>query len=505
MASWHNDEIEDLLGLDELDARISGEKREDVRNARVLAFLLRRRLTRAVPQFASKEEKKAILAEKRFANRLARKLIVSAKRGKDVEYDTKALKNALIARYKPSLLLDSLVSNRERRWVSMGKRLRSRERSSIEVEDFSFLAHPNKTLKLLREIAEQEASLLSSQIHFLDRECMDIGSWLILAAMRQDMAPIFTGGAISSELIKVLTALEMTSALRMKLPTPEEDEINEAEEVWAFPLRARRPAGSSTSATQFLDPQDAEEVATDLCEAINSWLAECAGQSLNLDGRRNVMQLVTETLDNAERHSRPEYENDGDWMMTGFMAVSGPESERRFRCQLALLSVGSPISETVQQCDIATSQKMESYVKTHRSKFSKLRHRDQHLRTIYALQDFVSRDRNAYENERGGTGFSDIIRVFTDLSGHENPEVFARLAVVSGHTCLHLSWEDCDRAMTQSLGKPFNIWLNDEHSDVIPPRADSIVELETELRGTLITMCFEFDTDYLERTHDGTN
>lgn len=503
MAAWHIDEIEDILSLDQLDRGLESGKRRDVQNARVLAFLLRRRLSRTIPASAAKKEKTKILADRSLARRLARKLIVQAKRGKDVDYDTATLRKVLIAHQKPSVLLDSFVANRERRWVPMAQRLRARKRSAVEVKDFTFLKHPNNTIRLLREVAEQEATVLSSQIHFLDKECLDIGAWLIMAAIRQEMAPIFTGGAISKELIRVITALEMSSALRMNLPPP--DPKRGASQVWAFPLRSRRPAGTSTSKTQFLDPQDAEEVATDLCEAISSWLTECAGQCLNLDGRRNVLQLVTETLDNAERHSRPEYENDGDWMMTGFMSVSGTESERRFNCQIALLSVGSPISETVRQCDAQTAEKMETYVKSHEASFRKFRRGDQHLRTIYALQDFVSRDKNANESERGGTGFSDIIRVFADLSGHENPDVFARLAVVSGHTCLHLSRDDCDLALSQSIGKPFNIWLNDAHDNAIQPRDGCVVELEHEFKGTLITMCFEFDPDYLERTHDGTN
>ena len=501
MANWHVDEIEDILGLEEQDKGLGKGKREDVQNARILAFLLRRRLTRSIPHSATKKIRSQLVAEKNFAKRLARRLIVQAKRGKDVDYDTAALRKVLVSHQKPSMLLDSFVKNRSRRWVPMVQRLRARERSSVEVKDFSFLAHPNKTVKLLRDIAEQEATILSSQIHFLDKECLDIGAWLIMAAMRQDMIPIFTGGAISGELIKVISALEMSSALRMSLPST--DPQRGPSEVWAFPLRSRRPAGSSTSTTMFLDPQDAEEVATDLCEAISAWLNECAGQSLNLDGRRNVMQLVTETLDNAERHSRPEYENDGDWMMTGFMSVSGPESQRKFACQIALLSVGSPISETVRHCDTKTAKKMEEYVGSHIKSYRQFRHADQHLRTIYALQDFVSRDRNASESSRGGTGFSDIIRVFADLSGHENPDIFARLAVVSGHTCLHLSRDDCDLAVTRSIGNPFNIWLNDEHDHAKQPREGCIVELEHELKGTLVTMCFEFDPDYLERTHDG--
>ena len=98
-----------------------------------------------------------------------------------------------------------------------------------------------------------------------------------------------------------------------------------------------------------------------------------------------------------------------------------------------------------------------------------------------------------------------MLRVFADLAGHDRKDVFARLGIVSGRTCLHLSREDCDHAVTQSVGKPFNIWLNDEHDDGIPPREGTIVELDHEFRGTLISMSFELDPDYLERTVDDTN
>ncbi|AUR03879.1 MULTISPECIES: hypothetical protein [Phaeobacter] len=500
MADWHVSDIEDIFSVDELDQHFPPKKRARVKRARIEAFLLRRRKGGVVPNVRRKSLKLGARNRKRAVGDQARRIIVAAKRGSGggkVEFDVEAERAALISRRKQSILLDGFVPNRRKVWRSMATRLKSRKIGSIDIEDFSFLTEPNKTLNSLVEIAVDEAHCLSSQIHFRDQRCEDIGAWLVLAAMRQDMASIFTGGNISDETSNVIAALEMDRAMRMRMPKPRQT----VSSVWSFPIRARRPAGSSTSATQFLDRQETEEVATDLCHAISIWLTACVDQQLSIEGRRNVMTLVTEALDNAERHSRPEHANDGDWWMTGFMTKESSDSGERFKCQLALLSVGSPISSTIMNCADETKIQMNAYVKQNRRKLGGgMKYADEHLRTVYALQDFVSGDSEAHNNQRGGIGLGTILKVFADLAGHDKEDVFARLAIVSGRSCLHLSRDECDAAVTKSLRKPFNIWFNDEHSADLPPRDGAVVEMERDFPGTLVTMSFELDPGYLERT-----
>ena len=413
---------------------------------------------------------------------------------------------------KPSILLDGLVDKRSVRWVPMSHRLSSRDETSIRVNNFSFLTNPNETLGTLSLIAEAETTCLSAQIDFLDAHCKDIGPWLVLAAMRSEMAPIFTGGKISRDMSKVISALKLDKALgfslsyadKLKLEKEFGELWNDADDghqddVWAFPLRARRPAGTSTSETQHLDLQAAERVGGDLCVAINKWLDECANQELTYSGIRRVKKITGECLDNAERHSRREYANDGDWMITGFMAKRNGPNGPLFQCQLAFLSIGASIADTITDAPDKTLTAMTRYVHLHRKSLSRYRHPDDHLRTIFALQDTVTRDHDAAREGRGGTGFRDIVCLFGDLAGSDSVENDAVLAIVSGWSCLHIAHKYC-AGRQPSPDERFNIWLNGENKYNEAPDFAAVDELEKQFCGTLITLGFTLDRAYLEKS-----
>ena len=496
MVEFSISEVQQLLATDELDSWRDPSTREAIQRARTKAFLLRQKKKRSIQNLHDGRKKRSAIANNRKVEKDARKHIVNAKRriaGKRNFDDVP--RGALVAKMKQSILLGGLVPDRARRWRPISKRLRTRESTSVEAEDFCFLPNPVGTLRVLAEIASAETRYLSASIDFVDKHCKDIGPWLVLSAMRADMAPMFSGGRISNSMSKVISAVGLQGRLRFELePTPDGHA-----DVWAFPLRARRPAGTSTSESQHLDPQAAEKVGGDLCQAISAWLGECVGQSLTTEGRRCDKKIVGESLDNAERHSRREYENDGDWMITGFMARREGPNGPLFRCQLAFLSVGASISETVQDAPKSTLDEMEQYVSMHQGANPNHSYAEQHLQTIFALQDTVTRDHKAAGEGRGGTGFRDIICLFGDLAGSDATESDARISVVSGRTCLHIDHKHSDKARPMP-GQRFNIWLNEANDELQPPETHAVKELENDFCGTLISMGFTLDPDYLERT-----
>jgi hypothetical protein len=315
--------------------------------------------------------------------------------------------------------------------------------------------------------------------------------------MRRDMLPVFTGGSIGDQLSAVIRALGLNTALRFSL----EPTSTDPNDIWAFPLRSRRAAGSSTSPTMHIDPQSKELVADELCTAIDDWLGHGSNLELTASGRRLVLKIVGETLDNAERYSRPEFPNDGDWSVSGYMKRQSEGEDVTFTCQLAFLSVGASINETVQGCDADTLREMDAYLASHRQSFPNQSYASDHLRTIYALQDRVSGDPDAIANGRGGTGFRDIITFFGDLAEATSQNSNAKLAIVSGRTCLHVASSYCDVSRPRQE-EMFNIWFNKENLKDIPPDGASVVELKEEFRGTLITMLFELDRDYLKNASD---
>jgi hypothetical protein len=496
MQKWTIEEAQTVINSTGNQSSYPFSVQERVSVARIAAFLYRRQYKRQL-QGASKRGQLALRAVNRRVDDIARKIIIDAKRAIGLKPAASCTPALLLSKRKDSILLDGLLPDREKRWVSLASRLKTQQIKHISISNFSFLSNPKETMNALTSIAEVEASCLSAQIDFLDQTCADIGPWLVLAKMRQDMAPIFSGGAISNQVSKVIEALRLKDQLRFNI-NPSWDG---ATDIWAFPLHTRRAAGTSTSPTYQIDPQAKEKAGDALSGAISEWLSTCADQELSDEGRRLVKKITGECLDNAERHSRREFENDGDWMLTGFMErlEDDQDGHSKFRCQLAFLSVGSPICETIQDCAETTLRDMNSYVASHIASFPNQRRPADHLRTIYSLQDMVTRDRDAFEQGRGGTGFRDIICFFWDLAGGEGD---ASISIVSGQTCLRIDHSYRDVVFPQP-SETFNIWLNDANSQTEPPNYDMITELDSEFRGTLITMGFTLDIGYLESTIDG--
>jgi hypothetical protein len=495
MQDWNLDEVSDVIEAISNDRWYPTSVREDVTSARILAFLYRQAYRRKISD-ASVRDRFSARAHNKEVDRVARRLIVSAKQGAGLTQTVSVHPAILMAKRKKSIFLDGLVPERNRRWVPISARMKTKTHERIDVEGFSFLSEPNKTMNTLKRIAEAEAHCLSGQIDFKDKTCLDIGPWLVLAMMRMEMVPIFTGGSISNQMSKIIDALRLHGPLRFTVRPQWDGE----QDIWAFPLHMRRAAGTSVSPTYQIDPQAKEKTGDDLCSALNTWLDEAAGQELTLEGRRLVKKIVGECLDNAERHSRREYENDGDWIVSGFMErTTNGNGEKKFQCQIAFLNFGSPISETVQDCADETRAVMDRYVQTHQSQFPNRSLGAGHLRTVFALQDTVTRDRDAYEQGRGGTGFRDIICLFWDLGGGESN---ATLSIVSGQTCLNIDTTYRD-AVFPAPNQPFNFWLNPTNDQTRPPNRAMITDLDSDFRGTLITMAFTLDAGYLETTTDG--
>jgi len=298
---------------------------------------------------------------------------------------------------------------------------------------------------------------------------------------------VFKGGRLEPESRKALEAVGLRAALGMDGRPSRTDN-----EIWAFPIQARRPAGSSKSATRHLDVQKFEHVATSLRAAIDKWLEVAAQQRLSDAGANQVQKIVGEVLDNAERHS--DDLGDGDWSMTGYMSREGSGEDASYRCSVAFLSVGRTIAESIETAHPKVLEGLANYVELHRgSRF----HRDE-LSVLYAIQDGVTRDHAAYEEGRGGTGLLDVVDLFADLSGVHKHASDAVMAVVSGRTCVvfdHAYLKDLELSGTTGLRR---VWLNDGNLKENSPDAGKVLRLPHKLNGTLVTMGFRLDRPYLE-------
>ena len=486
-------------GLEERQLRI-------IRSARLRGLKFKRRHSRQIRNLHPKikraivRQNRAAIAHQRIIIQAARRRALGPEMGLIQHESVDA--QLMLSSYRRSILLDGLVQGRDQNWKSFGKRLRARKSQHIEIDNFSFVDAPRRTMEALSRIAHAETECLRVSMDFKEERCLDVGPWLLLAIMRKDMAPVIDGAFMHESLSKVISELKLDRSIGIVLnrtwPTPTPD-------VWAFPVEERRASGSTDDPTPHLRPQTIEKVGTNMVKAINHWLKQCVeDQSLTVHGQQLILKIVGETLDNAERHSRPDLgtDPDGEWMVSGFMARRNFEGGHQYlRCHLAFLSVGTSIADSIRDCPTEISQKMAEYVSSHNQHFFHLKHAEAHLRTVYALQDGVTRDERAFSEDRSGSGFGSILAFFKDLAGGDDGNLDATLSIVSGNTCLRIPYNLAPEFLGFA-GETRNIWLNQTNDARLPPHHDAVIELERRLNGTLITMAFNMDADYLKRTVD---
>lgn len=446
---------------------------------RLVAQGMRRRIMHGAPPG------KARRAIKKVATRKSRELIRSAKKAQLIGFD----RDALMVRPKPSYLAKGLMEDRAKKWKPLLGRRGGQQPHAVDLDNFSFIHNPIGTMEAFRRICEAEANELDVRVNFNDTRCLDVGAFLVLASLKQDLLDVFNGGRLEPDSRRALEAVGLRAALGMdgRPDSPDND-------IWAFPIQARRPAGSSQSKTRHLDIQKFEQVATTLQRAFDNWLFVAARHRLNELGARQVQKIVGEVLDNAERHS--EELGDGDWSMTGYMSREANGDAETYSCNVAFLSVGRTISESLEGAHPEVVEALQRYVKQH-SKLGSSFDREQ-LEVLYAVQDGVTRDPIAYAENRGGTGLLDVVDLFADLSGVDRSESDGALVIVSGRTCIIFDRDYLKGLDLSDTASPRRVWLNRSNERDLSPDATKVIKLPFKLNGTLVTMAFKLDRAYLE-------
>jgi hypothetical protein len=405
-------------------------------------------------------------------------------------------KRLMAAQFRDSQLLEGFLPSRKAKWRPVMQRHDLGLVPEVDLERFSFVHNPIETVEKIRSILEIEATELGARLNFLDERCNDIGAFLVLQAIRQNMAPVFHGGRMNLAMQRVIDAVGLRAPLQMApFRVNEHADTN----IWPFHLRQRRRAGSSTSTDRFNEPQTKEFVADRFVEAVNSWLALVAKQSLSGQGRRLVLKLVGEALDNAERHSRLN-SNDGDWAITGYLAKEPSQNGGAvFKVYVAFLSVGVSIAESVSAAPPSTRQKMNTYVNRHAGR----RLGSDELRTVFALQDGVTQNHAAAADHRGGTGFQDIMEFFADLADAKSLTHEAKLTIVSGSACVNLSAPYMKGVRRGGEHSERELWFNPQNDPMFSPDATHVFGLPARLNGTLVSMVVALNAEYLEASANG--
>lgn len=429
-----------------------------------------------------------------FARRNSRKRLKRFRAASKVGRPRNLRKELLLARFRPSPILDHLLPDRRARWRPITKRLVRPAPAAERLVNFSFLTHPVETLEAFKAIGRLEGNELNALLHFDDDFCLDAGSYLVLAEIWHSVRHTMAGGRMPQPIQNVLDATGVGEHNRMRLTgiNPNDDGDPDKTDVWALPLRRRRPARSSTSVTVHLDPQTREKTADDFCDEINRWLAVPAiNRELTERGRGWIAAIIGELLCNAERHSQPGSE-DGDWSTTAFMARRVEAGVPTFRCHIAFLSVGQSIFEGLADAATDIRGAIDRYTdKHHTAGISK-----ESLETVFALQDTVTRDPAAHAARSGGTGLQDVLDFVNLLGGTAAEGREPRVTLISGKACIQLRPPYIQGVRAGGPQNPRLIWFNSANRSGDPPDSSFVKDLPDHFAGTLVSVAFTLDPAY---------
>ena len=378
--------------------------------------------------------------------------------------------------FKPSTLLDSLYPNREEKWIKPTVRKSKKNAHKVTLKNFSFLDNPIETMERLRDIAKAEAREFAFDLNFVDTICHDIGPYLLLGVIRQQMLPNCTGGEISGGLSKVLSAVQLDQFLGMTLRK------HKNYDVFPFPLKS----GAKESAIDgHLGVTTKQRVIDQFAETLDGWL-HAVSLALSEEGRERIGRIIGESIDNAERHSGGVDEK-GQWWFTGFMTIR-PDGNggHSYHCHVALLSLGCSIASSIAKAPDKIQEKIAPYANKHKSR----RQSKDTLTTVYALQDGITRE------PPGGIGLMDLFDMASALGQTKNG-INAAVAILSGDACIMASSPYIVPTDDPNLGR--RLWFNQENSLEKPPERDYVFTLPYNFPGTLVTLRFEFDPEHLRQ------
>ncbi len=400
----------------------------------------------------------------------------------------------LMRNVRSSKLLDHMYPERTEtgKWLKLKERQFQHDEDAypINLENFSFLDAPKKTLEGLVNIARAEATVPVAKLNFLDVFCQDVTPFMLLVECWNEMLPIFEGGKMNIPMQKVLAAIGVEYALGIRFGG-----IEDFDDVWAFPLNRRRARGETRSKQPYIDVQTREEATDRFCDAMNEWLGRPElGFELSARGIGWIKQLLGELLENAERHADGD-RRDGSWSISGFLARREVDGESVFVIQLGIVSLGDTFAESLRRARPEQQEQIKQYLAD--MKIMRAPQSAETLKTLAALQDGVTCVPEADADGRGGTGLMEMLYLVNTL-GHTNKIQFLpQVTIISGSTCIHMKAPYFEGQVMSEGSKTRVQWCNENNSARCPPDSEHVYDLDNSLPGTAISIRFTLDPDYL--------
>jgi len=236
-----------------------------------------------------------------------------------------------------------------------------------------------------------------------------------------------------------------------------------------------------------------ELAATALAEFFDDCLRS-ENHSLKPIWKSNLIQLITEVLDNAEEHAGGQRL----WHTIGYYNKH-IDAEEGGECHIVLFNFGKTIYESLDSPD--TSEELKKQIRELANEHKRRGYfaiigenlgiigniwREESLWTLYALQEGVSRFRNRPGGIDRGNGTVKMIEFFTDLASG-NPQ----MALLSGRT--HILFDGKYKISTINVdGESRKIIAFNESNDLRErPDPKYVRGLRNHFPGTLVSLRFQ--------------
>lgn len=441
-------------------------------------------------------------ARSRHAKDLARKLLKSYQTEKRAVIPQKSL----LMRYQRNSILDGLLPNRKDSWSRITERLKHSRHVDIDLNGFSFLENPDKGLEAIDSIGRAECKCASMRINFPDQYIQDVGSYLIFSEVWPAVRHVVAGGQMQRPVQRVLAEMGLRREMGVTFNAIDDKTDFKPADIWTMPVQRRRPINRMRAVEDFLIPQTADLAADKFGNLVNAWLsADGYDMELTGAGMGNLKNIFGELLCNAERHSIPG-SRDGDWTMAAFMARRDKGSiDQEYVCQVAVMSLGQSIAESYRTAPDPIAQGARAYAKKHRNGRQSI----ETLMTLVALQDGVTTDAEAWAEGNAGMGMQHAIEFFDRLGVDSDAIQSPRMTIISGQSCIML--KDAYIRGTRPTGdsdgklKPRQLWFNAKNDSHLRPDDKYVFDLKRKFAGTLVTMAFTLDLEYLRKTLESDN
>lgn len=363
---------------------------------------------------------------------------------------------------------------------------------------FSFIDDPDAALAAIEEVV-QAAVGRPRRLVFNQSACreVDFCAMSVLNALVVDLTGrqrVHCRGSFPNapEPNEIARATGLAKALGALDPKDDPDNFLH------HPLRMGRttPVGAKRTS-------DRERESTALVEYINRCL-DRFGFELADDGVHYLSSLVSEVINNAERHSgRPR------WWVGGYLrAAPGAEVGD---CQLAIFNFGTTIAESLRTLPETAAlrsgiARLVSIHKDNRWFEPTRRWTEETLWTLFALQQGVSRKNDepiGTDLGTNGQGTVDMIRTFQEMGQRHGRTERPAMAVVSGRTHIRFDGRYSMRPVREPDGTDrMTIAFNEENKLSERPDETAVRALDRYFPGTVISLRFFLDRRYLSQVHE---